>query len=130
MIYLAGPYTSGGPDVRRARFDAVTYIASEYVAEGKIVFSPLTMTHPMDIFLLEKGAADLGSAFWVKFDEAFMSFCTDIHVVKLPGWEVSSGVNREIAYFLARGIDPTFVDPRAYSFICNDHRFKPALDFD
>jgi hypothetical protein len=68
------------------------------------------MTHPIDVILAGEGAT-LGSEFWVKFDESFMSFCSEIIVLRLDGWEASSGVSRELAFFRERGLPVTYVDP-------------------
>ena len=79
-----------------------TKAAAELIKQGHIVFSPITMTHPIDVVLAGE-AATLGSDFWVSFDEAFMDMCSEIVVLTLEGWERSSGIQREIAYFKAQG---------------------------
>jgi hypothetical protein len=116
IIYLAGPYSNDAPanpdlkataDKRVARFNAITDCARQLIELGNIVYSPLTMTHPIDVRMEH----DPGSEFWVKFDEAFMAHCNHIYVLKLPGWDASSGVAREIHYFHQRSIEPVFCDP-------------------
>lgn len=107
IIYLACPYTDGTPEIRLARFNAVTHVAAQLIEQKRIVFSPLTMTHPIDLVLNEDGAT-LGSDYWVSFDEAFMEFCTEIYVLTLPGWEKSRGVKREIAFLRAEELTRYF----------------------
>ena len=102
IIYLAGPYTHGDPQIREQRYNIITSVAADLISQGYIVFSPLTMTHPIDKLLASKDAT-LGSDYWVKFDEAFMEFCSEIVVLMLDGWEKSSGVARELDYFRDRG---------------------------
>ena len=102
ILYLAGPYTHPDPEVREARYHIITSVAAEIVARGRIVFSPLTMTHPIDK-LLSKNTETLGSDYWVRFDESFMEFCSEMAVLMLNGWDKSSGVAREIKYFRERG---------------------------
>src|SRR6266404_2207875 len=70
IIYLACPYTDEEPTIRLRRFELATAAAATLVRRGFVVFSPITMTHPMDVALA--GNSTLGSDFWVKFDEAFM----------------------------------------------------------
>jgi nucleoside 2-deoxyribosyltransferase len=101
ILYLAAPYTHPDVEIRRQRVKIVNAAAARIIRLGRIVFSPLTMTHPLDVLLAGKNET-LGSDYWVKFDEAFMEFCSDIAVLCLDGWKESSGVAREIRFFLDR----------------------------
>jgi hypothetical protein len=51
----------------------------------------------MDVALA--GNNTLGSEFWGKFDEAFMEKCSEMIILKIDGWENSSGIRREIEFF-------------------------------
>jgi hypothetical protein len=51
VIYLACPYTDPDPAVRKARFDIATAVAADLIRGGRIVYSPITMTHPIDMVL-------------------------------------------------------------------------------
>lgn len=110
LIYLAGPYTHARAEVRLARFESLTRAAAMLVRMGRIVYSPITMTHPIDLVLAGE-CATLGSAFWVAFDERFMRCCTEMIVLRLQGWELSSGVTREIEFFKSQGLPIRFIDP-------------------
>jgi Domain of unknown function (DUF1937) len=92
-----------------ARFQAATRAAATLVKKGYVVYSPITMTHPMDK-LLATSTNTLGSDFWVKFDEAFMSACSSMCVLTLDGWEDSSGIRREIEFFSNQNKAVVFVD--------------------
>ena len=110
VIYLACPYTDPDPAVRKARFEVATAVAADLIRAGRIVYSPITMTHPIDIVLA--GASNtLGSDYWVAFDEAFMEMCSEIIVIRLDGWQKSSGVRREIAYCQERNRLVRYMDP-------------------
>lgn len=102
VVYLACPYTDPDPDVRRRRFEAATKAAAELIRRGEIVYSPITMTHPIDVVLAGE-AGTLGSDYWVAFDEAFMEMSTEMVVLQIPGWDRSNGVAREIEYFRNAG---------------------------
>lgn len=102
ILYLAGPYSHPDPDTREERYRRITAVAAELVSRGWIVYSPLTMTHPIDQ-LLAGHSATLGSEYWVNFDEAFMEFCSAIAVVMIEGWDKSTGVAREVKFFKERG---------------------------
>jgi uncharacterized protein DUF1937 len=102
IVYLACPYTDPDPEVRKHRFDCVTMAAAHLIEQGLIVYSPLTMTHPVDLVLAREGET-LGSDYWVRFDEAFMAVCSRMVILKLDGWESSSGVRRETEWFVSHG---------------------------
>lgn len=110
IIYLACPYTHPDLAVREERFRLVTEAAAHLIAGGRIVYSPLTMTHPIDR-VLAKDETTLGSDYWLDFDQAFMEICAEIVVLKLDGWESSSGVRREIAFFQEQNRPVTYKEP-------------------
>jgi hypothetical protein len=110
VIYLACPYTDPDPGVRKARFEVATAAAADLIRAGHIVYSPITMTHPIDIVLAGESNT-LGSDYWVAFDEAFMDMCSEMVVIRLDGWERSNGIRREIAYFTDCKKPIRYVDP-------------------
>jgi hypothetical protein len=110
ILYLACPYTDSSPQVRAERFDAANKAAAFLIARGHIVFSPVTMSHPIDAVLA--GADEtLGTHFWLAFDEAFMEFCSEIFILKLAGWQKSTGIERERRFFESRSKPVYFLDP-------------------
>lgn len=110
IIYLACPYTHPSPEVREARFHAANRAAASLIRQGHIVYSPITMTHPIDK-VLAGDVSTLGSDFWVTFDEAFMDVCSEIIVLQAEGWNKSSGVKREIDYFESQRKPVSFMAP-------------------
>lgn len=109
IVYVAGPYTHADPLIRVERFTKLTQVAADLVKQGCIVYSPITHTHPLDLCFVRDGV-ELSSDFWVDFDETFMAVCTEMLVVKLPGWDKSSGVRREMAYFQRHGLPVNFLE--------------------
>jgi hypothetical protein len=110
LVYLAAPYTHASSEIRAARYEAFTRAAAVLIGKGRIVYSPITMTHPIDIILAGKGDT-LGSDYWVAFDERFMAFCSKLIVLRLAGWQRSSGVQREIQFFRDRDLPINFLNP-------------------
>lgn len=108
IIYLATPYSHPDPAVREARYEAVTRYAARLIAEGNVVFSPITMSHPIEVL---SGAAPAPSDVWCDFDEPFMEVSAEAVVLMLPGWEQSRGVAREIAHFTTAGKPVRYVTP-------------------
>lgn len=131
IIYLAGPYSNNAPissgsstaEKRLARFNAVTEVAKQLIEAEHIVYSPLTMTHPIDLRM----ANDPGSDYWVAFDEAIMQHCSAIYILKLPGWDQSSGVRREIEFFKEQGIQPVYLSPSEYGISPDIDDFAAAF---
>jgi Domain of unknown function (DUF1937) len=126
ITYLAGPYTKGSPEKRVARFHALTFVAAELIRAKRIIYSPITMTHPIDLVMAGNNST-LGSEFWVSFDEAFMEHCSEIVVLTLPGWKDSSGVSREIAYFEHRGISPLYESPDKFGISAENSLYAAAF---
>jgi Domain of unknown function (DUF1937) len=110
IIYLACPYTDADASIRQLRFDVATGVAADLIRTGHIVYSPITMTHPIDIVLAGESNT-LGSDYWVAFDEAFMEMCSEMVVIRLAGWQRSSGIRREIAYFTEHKKPIRYIDP-------------------
>lgn len=104
-IYIAGPYSHPDAAVRLERFHRLNDIAAAFMQspEGHVVFSPISMTHP----IAEQRDLPLGWEFWERNDRAFISWCNILVVVKLPGWQESKGVAAEIA--IANEMEKTIV---------------------
>lgn len=110
ITYLACPYTDPDPEVRRQRYQCANSVAAKLIKQGIVLYSPITMTHPIDELLAGEGAT-LGTEYWLEFDQAFMEACSTLVVLRLPGWEESAGVQREIAHFEGKGASIKYVDP-------------------
>ena len=122
IIYLACPYTHPDGRIREERFRSATEVAADLIRQGHIVYSPITMTHPIDVVLAGTGST-LGSDFWVSFDEAFMDACSEMVILKVDGWDKSAGIKREIAYFKKQGKPIRYVLPKKNVVIGQASRF-------
>ena len=87
-IYLALPYAGR----KSVSFAVANYVASQLLLEGHSVFSPISMTHPIQ----EGGIIEGDSAFWIEKDLPFIEWCDELWVIKLLGWVESKGVQAEI----------------------------------
>jgi len=113
-IYLACPYSVKGDyepwvvaQIKEQRFRAVNEHASKLMNEGHIVFSPISHSHPIAIQCGLPG--DWG--FWREFDEAFIGWCDEMHVLKLVGWDESDGIQAEMIIARDFGKNIIMVDP-------------------
>lgn len=97
MIYLASPYSHPDPAVREARFQTACMATAALIRAGEAVFSPVVHCHP----LLQYGMQGDWET-WRQFDSVVLARCDELVVLEMDGWEVSAGVEEEIA--LARGL--------------------------
>ncbi len=95
MIYLATPYTlyEGGTEMA---FNDACRAAGMAMRRGLAVFSPICHGHPI---ALHSGFPLVDADFWEKTNEPYMQICSCLLVVKMPGWQYSSGVGHEIDGF-------------------------------
>lgn len=106
LVYLACPYASGkaSPDLRRARFRAANRATAMLMKHGFRVFSPISHSHP----IAEAGNLPLHWDYWQDFDRVMLRQCYCVVVLKLDGWDRSSGVQEEVR--IAREADlPVFL---------------------
>ena len=93
LTYLACPYSHPDREVRVERFEAANVASAHLMALGKVVFSPISHTHP----IAEVADLPKGWDYWKEFDLAYLSCSCEVYVLKLGGWEESKGVTAEIA---------------------------------
>ena len=101
-IYLACPYTN----TENSSFIKANRAAAKLMLDGNIVFSPISMSHPIATQCDLPGDWE----FWKKFDEAFIEWCDEMHVLCLPGWKESRGVTAEIKIAEDMGKPVKFID--------------------
>lgn len=95
MIYVASPYSDPDPAVRRKRFAAAAHLAACLIRTGRVVFSPIVHSHPIQ----EAGEMPTGWEFWRTQDEWYLRAAAAFYVYVLPGWRKSAGVRAEITFF-------------------------------
>jgi hypothetical protein len=105
MIYLATPYTHPEPEVRAARFLAVTLYCAERMAAGELIFSPITYGHAFG----ELGLAATDHVSWIQFNETMLGISTGVRVLCLRGWELSAGIQHEVEFADKHGIPVEYV---------------------
>ena len=106
IVYLAVPYSHDDMTVKEDRFDKVNHIASILIKRGEIVFSPISHTHPIAL----KGELPGNWEFWDEFDRAYMEHCRKLYVLKLEGWEESTGVKAEIKIAEEMGLEIEYLE--------------------
>lgn len=108
-IYLASPYTDPDPAIRRARFETVTRAAGALMQRRLVVFSPITMGHP-----ISEACADIPVefAYWETVCLSYLEgWATRLVVLTLDGWRESRGVTAEIAAAAKVGLPVEYLSP-------------------
>lgn len=104
--YLACPFNHPDPEVMEQRFRIVTRVAGQLIAKGIYVFSPITHNVP----ILRHAGVAAGWKEWQNFDLAVLERCNRLYVLKLEGWERSTGVLAEIEFAKRRGIPTEYLE--------------------
>lgn len=110
IVYLACPYSHHRAGVREERYDLATKAAAYLALQGHVVYSPITMSHPMDKVMRHRGVF-VEHGFWMNFDLPFMWACERLYVLQLPGWSTSKGVTHEIKSFTLRHKPIHYISP-------------------
>lgn len=106
LVYLAVPYTHKDPKVVEERFHKVNKVAGKLMSEGLIIFSPISHTHPIAV----AGSLPTDWAFWKNFDTAYLQASKKLIILKLEGWEKSTGVTAEINLAKELGIPIEYIN--------------------
>ncbi len=112
MIYLSAPYTSTDELLREWRVRRCVMVMAELMAANKLVVCPAVMNHEAVSTLFAR-SADPGRVYWQALEERLATACDKLFVLRLPGWDESRGVRREIALFTELGRPITFVERAA-----------------
>lgn len=109
MIYISAPYSHANPHVIISRFNAVLQYFLQ-LSETDIAISPILVGHQ----LIKKLPRH---EFWMKYSTELLSICTELHVLMLPEWLTSVGVNQEINMANQRNIPVVYLKLFENSFI-------------
>ena len=96
FVYLASPYSHPSEEVRESRFAIACSVAAELMLSGYTVFCPIAHSHPISKEMTKGAAIDF--AFWMKQDLPILSKAQKLFLLKLPGWENSKGMQKEISF--------------------------------
>ena len=109
FIYLASPYSDRDSTVEAYRYqEAMRFCAEQMTSRPHIhIFSPIVYGHQMAKQYDLPGDA----AWWQNFNLKFMNNCSQMWVLKLPGWDTSLGVTAEIEYARGRNLYTEYYNP-------------------
>lgn len=100
-IFLACPYSHADATVTHERYLACNKVAATIIESGNAVFSQVSMSHPINLAFEGKDNAAIGKL-WAPVDAVFMDAMEELIILDLPGWDLSSGIKREIEFYKNR----------------------------
>ena len=101
-IFLACPYSHADERVVHERFLACNEVAATIVESGNVVFSQVSMSHPINLAFKTIDPSEVGKL-WAPVDAHFMESMEELIILDVDGWDRSSGIEREIEFFESRG---------------------------
>ena len=107
LVYLASPYTHENPDILIQRFheavDCCGWLMNN--VKNTCFYSPIAHTHPIAL----RCQLPIFWEFWKQFDECMLSRCSEIWVLKIDGWDKSTGVKAELEIARKFGLPVVFI---------------------
>jgi len=105
MIYPATPYSHPNPEVREMRFLTVNAIAAIMMAKGRMVYSPISQSHPIAL----AGDLPVSWEYWEAYDRKILSICSEVLVACQPGWKDSVGLAAEVGLARELGLTVRYI---------------------
>jgi hypothetical protein len=113
LLYVATPYSRYPMGHIVAFYDACRVTAA-LIKRGLSVFSPIAHSHA----ICDHGhLPHLDHDLWMKADEPMMHKSDALLVVRLPGWDHSDGISKEIRVFNAAGKPVHYLDPETLELV-------------
>lgn len=106
MIYLASPYTSPDPLLRKTRFLLVEQVTAQLIEEGYFIYSPIVHCHAF----VEKYALDSTFTYWRQYNIDMIRRADELWVLTIPGYLESRGVTAEIDFARLAGLEIKWVN--------------------
>lgn len=91
-IYLASPYTHPDPGVMHERYISAAEYCARLLQEERFIYSPIVHCHD----LAQRFALPRDINFWHSYNTTMLRLAREMHILTLPGWERSHGVQYEI----------------------------------
>lgn len=107
LIYLASPYSHRYSYMRERRFVEVSKKAAELMEDGMLVFCPIAHSHPIEIYGMPRR---MPGDWWLQQDFAILGKCDELVVYKMPGWDKSYGVGKEIEFAKKNKIKVSYLE--------------------
>lgn len=105
MIFISAPYTCELYAVRRDRIKTIRNYQNHLFTNGVICVSPaLEVQHAVD-----KRLMTVENDIWAPLNQAMINNASQVHVLCVDGWEISSDVKSNIAYAEHANVPVTYI---------------------
>lgn len=105
MIFISSPYSHNDKTVEQERFNEACAYAAYLFSENRTAISPLIIGHS----ILKYARLPSDYEFWKNYSLELLKTCSEIHVLRLTGWEESIGVQDEIRFAVEHNIDIHYI---------------------
>ena len=105
--YLASPYSHRNPTVRGARYHAALNATAALLKQRHWVYSPIVHCHALAY--THKLPTDAG--FWREYNLIMLKPASGLIVLTIAGWDISLGVQGEIAFANTHSIPIKHLSP-------------------
>lgn len=109
LTYLASPYSKYPHGTHKAWVE-VCAKAAQLMEAGENVFCPIAHTHPIEWYGMYGMAGRHDGDWWLQQDFAVLAHCSKLVVYKMPGWDESYGVQKEIEFANKNNIPVSFLE--------------------
>jgi uncharacterized protein DUF1937 len=110
FIYVASPYSHPLEFVRQQRYHEVMRYMVKLFKDNKPAYSPIMHWH----HAAEYHNLPVDHEFWRLQDEVMLDSARHLHVLALPGWEDSRGVQSEIRRWRGLFGEPVIIEGPLY----------------
>lgn len=136
LIYLASPYTSTEIGVKEQRAREVARVAGKLIEDGYNVFCPIAHSHfiadQSSMPAASEGCGDYSKdpvhRRWMEVDIAVLKYCDELWVLKLPGWDSSTGVQQEIDYAKQHNKNINLIELNKGELQASPLKYNPRLE--
>lgn len=115
LVYVSAPYTHSDSAVIEKRMQVVSEYQAFRAYQGILTVSPLEKH-----FILKYRDLPGDYAFWGNLSKCMLRRCDKVHVLTMPGWEQSVGVQDEIRLAKDLNMEIYYVDRKFYEEISKD----------
>lgn len=123
IAYVAAPYSHPDPEVVKKRMEVVSRFQAAQASKNALTISPLEKH-----YLLQYANIPSDYNFWGNLSRSLLRRCDSLTVIKLPGWETSTGVTDEIRIATELGLEVRYIDEEYYKKYVDDNETWPSED--
>jgi hypothetical protein len=104
-VIVVAPYNTPDVEIKKRRVHTIALYCAELFRKGIVPVSALLS----GLAFAEHADLPTDTKTWINFSKSYVSGCDEVHVIQLPGYLDSTGVQIEIAEAMALGIKIIYV---------------------